>query len=81
MRYSSGTKAFADRISVDPEVCGGRPCIRGTRIRVSDILDMIADGASPDDIVTGYPYLDMDDVAAALRYAARAVDHRIVQSA
>jgi len=48
---------------------------------VSDILDMIADGASPDDIVTGHPYLDMNDVAAALRYAAHAVDHRIVQSA
>ena len=80
-RNSSRTKTVADRISVDPEICGGRPCIRGTRVRVSDILDMIADGASPDDIVTGYPYLDRDDVAAALSYAARAVDHRIVQAA
>lgn len=80
-RHSPGTKTLADRISVDPEVCGGRPCIRGTRVRVSDILDMIAHGASPDDIVSGYPYLDKDDVAAALSYAARAVDHRIVQAA
>jgi uncharacterized protein (DUF433 family) len=80
-RNSSGTRTVADRISVDPEICGGRPCIRGTRVRVSDILDMIADGASPDDIVKGYPYLDRDDVAAALSYAARAVDHRIVHAA
>jgi uncharacterized protein (DUF433 family) len=80
-RHQPRTKAIVDRISVDPEICGGRPCIRGTRVRVSDILDMIADGASPDEIVEGYPYLDKDDVAAALSYAARAVDHRIVQAA
>jgi uncharacterized protein (DUF433 family) len=73
MMKSSKIKALADRISADPEVCGGRPCIRGTRIRVSDILEMLAQGASSDDIVSGYPYLDKNDVAAALSYGAGAV--------
>ena len=74
-------KTLTDRISVDPEICGGRPCIRGTRVRVSDILDMISHGVSPDEIVRDYPYLKRDDVAAALAYAARAVDHRVVKAA
>ncbi len=75
------SKALLERISVDPRICGGRPCIRGTRVRVSDILDMIAEGASPGEIVSGYPYLDADDIAAALLYAAHAVDHRVVKAA
>jgi uncharacterized protein (DUF433 family) len=69
------------RISIDAKVCGGRPCIKGTRVRVSDILEMISEGASPAEIVEGYPYLDEEDIAAALAYAARAVDHRVVKAA
>lgn len=80
-RPAVATKTLADRISVDPEICGGRPCIRGTRVRVSDILDMISHNVSPDEIVRDYPYLKRDDVAAALAYAARAVDHRVVKAA
>ncbi len=68
--------ALSDRITANPEICGGRPCIRGTRVRVSDILDMISEGVSADEIVHDYPYLERADVAAALAYAARAVDHR-----
>jgi uncharacterized protein (DUF433 family) len=80
-RAALPSKALADRISVDPEICGGRPCIRGTRVRVSDILDMISHDVSPDEIVRDYPYLDRADIAAALAYAAQAVDHRVVKAA
>lgn len=69
------------RIAVDPEICGGRPCIRGTRVRVSDIVDMLAEGATTPEIVGDYPYLSPEDVAAALKYAAMAVNHRIVHAA
>ena len=69
------------RISTDPDICGGRPCIRGTRMRVSDIVDMLAEGASRDEILDDYPYLIADDIAAALAFAARATDHRVIRAA
>jgi uncharacterized protein (DUF433 family) len=68
-----------DRITTDPQVLGGRPCIRGLRIRVKDILDLLASGASRRDILTDYPYLEDDDIAAALEYAAQHVDHPIIR--
>ncbi len=71
----------APRITVDPNVCGGRPCIRGMRIRVSDILGMLAAGASPLEILEDYPYLEAEDIAAALDYAARQTDHPILRVA
>jgi uncharacterized protein (DUF433 family) len=64
-----------DRITINPNQCGGRPCIRGMRIRVSDVLDLLAAGQSQDAILVDYPYLEPDDVAACLRYAARRIDH------
>lgn len=60
-----------ERITVNPEVCGGRPCIRGLRVRVKDILDMLAGGATREEILADYPYLENDDITAALEYAAR----------
>ena len=69
-----------ERITIDPAVCGGRPCIRGMRIRVSDILEMLASGATPDVILADYPYLEDDDILAALEFAARSVDHRIIHA-
>lgn len=69
------------RISVDPEVCGGRPCIRGTRVRVTDMLDLLAHGASRAEILADFAYLTDDDISAALAYAARAVDHRVIRAA
>ena len=63
------------RITTDPAVCGGRPCIRGMRIRVSDILDLLAGGATSEEILTDYPYFDAEDVQAVLRYAARRLNH------
>lgn len=69
-----------ERITSDPNVCGGRPCIRGQRIRVYDILDMLADGAERSEILRDYPYLENEDIAAALEYAAKHVDHPVIRS-
>ncbi len=62
---------LADRITVDPEQCGGRPCIRGMRIRVSDVLDLLANGLSPQQVVEELPDLEPADVQACLRFASR----------
>ncbi len=67
-----------DRITVDPGQCGGRPCIRGMRIRVSDVLDLLANGLSPEGIVDEMPDLEVEDVYAALRFASRRLDHPVV---
>lgn len=66
---------YSDRITMDPQVCGGRPCIRGMRIRVKDVLDMLAGGASRKEILEDYPYLEDADITAALEYAAEQADH------
>ncbi|HXW40661.1 MAG TPA: DUF433 domain-containing protein [Xanthobacteraceae bacterium] len=66
-----------NRITVDPGMCGGRPCIRGLRIRVKDILDMLAGGSSREDILRDYPYLEDEDITAALEFASRATDHPV----
>ncbi len=69
------------RITVDSELCGGRPCIRGMRIRVKDILDLLAAGADRDEILEDYPYLETEDITAALQYAARQSDHPVLSVA
>lgn len=69
---------WRDRISVDPAVCHGKPCIRGTRIFISVILDNLAAGESVDDIIENYPGLSSDDVQAALAYAAELAHERTV---
>lgn len=66
------------RITIDPEQCGGRPCIRGIRIRVVDVLQLLAAGETPQDILAGYPYLEADDITASLVYAARQLDHPVL---
>ena len=66
------------RITIDPEQCGGRPCIRGMRIRVIDVLELLAAGESPEVILAEYPYLEPDDIAASLLYAARQLDHPVL---
>jgi len=71
----------AKRITIDPEVCGGRPCIRGLRIRVKDVLDMLAGGATREEILADYPYLENDDITAALEFASRATDHPVFAAA
>ncbi len=58
------------RITHDPAVMGGRPCIRGMRVTVSTVLGLLASGHSVDEILRAYPYLERDDIQAALAYAA-----------
>jgi uncharacterized protein (DUF433 family) len=70
--------ALADRITVNPEQCGGRPCVRGLRIRVTDVLDLMAAGLTPEQVVVELPDLEPDDVTACLRFASRRLDHPIV---
>ena len=67
--------AILERITVDSEICGGRPCIRGLRVRVKDILEMLAGGSTRAEILADFPYLEDEDITAALEFAARAVDH------
>ena len=68
------------RLSV-PSICGGRPHIRGTRVRVSDILDLLASGATESDILVDYPYLSEADLRAALAFGAAATGHRLIFTA
>lgn len=65
---------WSQRITIDPEQCGGRPCIRGMRVRVSDVLDLLATGLSADDVVEELPYLERADVEASLKYASEATN-------
>lgn len=66
------------RITIDPEQCGGRPCVRGMRIRVIDVLELLAAGESREQILADYPYLESEDITASLLYAARQLDHPIL---
>ena|SRR5438067_6689140 len=70
-----------NRITFDPALCGGRPCLRGMRIRVSDVLELLASGASYEEILRDYPYLEHEDILAAIEYAARQTDHPVLLSA
>jgi len=70
----------ADRITINPQQCGGRPCIRGMRIRVIDILDLFAAGLSAEQILQELPDLELEDIKAALRYAARRLDHPVLDA-
>jgi uncharacterized protein (DUF433 family) len=70
-----------ERITIESGKCGGRPCIRGLRVRVTDILGMLAEGATEREILQDFPYLEADDIKAALAYAARQSDHAVVQVA
>ena len=65
--------ALADRITVDHEQCGGRPCVRGMRIRVSDVLDLLANGLTPEQIVEELPDLEPADIRACLHFASKRV--------
>jgi uncharacterized protein (DUF433 family) len=67
-----------DRITVNPEQCGGRPCIRGMRIRVIDVLDLLAAGLSREQVLQELPDLEAEDVTAALQYASRRLDHPVL---
>jgi uncharacterized protein (DUF433 family) len=70
--------SLLDRISIDPEVVHGRPAVRGTRMRVTDVLSLLAAGAGEAEIIEDYPYLTSENVRACLAYAAAQADHAIV---
>jgi uncharacterized protein (DUF433 family) len=69
---------LSQRITVDPEQCGGRPCVRGMRIRVTDVLDLLASGLSAREVLEELPDLEPEDIAACLRFASRRLDHPIL---
>ena len=70
-----------DRITFDPDQCGGRPCIRGMRIRVKDVLEMLAAGVSEAQILADFSYLEAEDIRACLGFAAAEMDHAILKVA
>jgi uncharacterized protein (DUF433 family) len=72
---------YLERIPFDPEQCGGRPCIRGMRIRVKDVLEMLAGGASEAQILKDFPDLEAADIRACLQYASAQVNHAVLQAA
>jgi uncharacterized protein (DUF433 family) len=69
-----------NRITVEESKCGGRPCIRGQRLRVTDVLELIGSGASFDEILSDYPFLEREDILAAIDYAAHQTDHVVIQA-
>ncbi len=69
---------YADRISFDPEQCGGRPCVRHYRIRVKDVLDMLAEGATHQQILEDFPFLEAEDIFACLENAAEQVNYPVL---
>jgi uncharacterized protein (DUF433 family) len=68
------------RVTIEQSKCGGRPCIRGQRLRVTDILELLAADASFDEIVADYPFLEREDILAAIDYAAHQADHVVLQT-
>ena len=72
---------YLERITFNPKQCGGRPCVRGMRIRVKDVLELLAHGASEAEILADYPYLESEDIRACLHYAAAQSDHTVLQAA
>jgi uncharacterized protein (DUF433 family) len=70
-----------DRITYNPAQCGGRPCIRGMRIRVKDVLELLAAGVPEAEILADYPDLEVEDIKACLQYAAAQADHAVLKVA
>lgn len=70
-----------DRITFDPEQCGGRPCIRHYRMQVKDVLDLLAAGVPESEILEDYPFLESEDIRACLEFAAAQVNHSVLVAA
>lgn len=71
---------LTSRITINPDQCGGRPCIRGMRVRVSDVLDLFAAALTSQEILQQLPCLEAEDLQACLQYAAREIDHPVLVS-
>jgi uncharacterized protein (DUF433 family) len=78
VRYHPAVPLLTDRITVDSDQCGGRPCVRGMRIRVTDVLDLLAAGLSREQVLDELPDLEIADIDACLRYASRRLDHPVL---
>jgi len=76
---NSSRMSYADRITIEPGKCGGRPCIRGYRMRVKDVLELLAHGASWDEILADYSFLEREDIQACLDFAAAQSDHALIK--
>ena len=68
------------RITIEPGKCGGRPCVRGLRMRVTDVLQLLSAGASHEEILRDYEFLEREDILACIEYAARQTDHVLLQA-
>jgi uncharacterized protein (DUF433 family) len=75
------SQSLLDRITIEPGKCGGRPCICGSRMRVSDLLELLSHGATIEEILADYPAIERDDVLAAFAYAAVQTRHPVVRVA
>jgi uncharacterized protein (DUF433 family) len=71
-------ETWNERITFDPGQCGGRPCIRGMRIRVIDVLDLLASGLTQEEVLNELPDLELEDIEASLKYASSKLDHPII---
>ncbi len=81
MVYAGAMRDLLARITIRPDQCHGWPCIRGMRIRVADILEMLANGIAADEILRDFPDLEADDIRASLAYAASLAGHPVVVAA
>ena len=79
MKYHTVMRLL-ERITLEPGKCGGQPCIRGKRMRVTDVLDLLSHGASHQEILADYSFLEPDDILAAIAYASRLTDHVVLTS-
>ncbi|NBO94082.1 MAG: DUF433 domain-containing protein [Planctomycetia bacterium] len=70
-----------ERSTINPQQCGGRPCIRGMRIRVIDVLDLLANGLTPEEVLSELPDLEPEDIKACLQYASRKLNHPVLVGA
>lgn len=78
MPYGQPMSRADSRITANPKQCGGRPCIRGMRIRVTDVLDLLAAGLSFDQILDELPDLEREDIVASIGYATQGIDHPVI---
>lgn len=69
-----------ERITVEPGKCGGRPCVRGKRLRVTDVLELLSHGATHAEILRDYSFLEEEDILACIAYASRLTDHLVLQT-
>jgi len=76
--WRSTVSNLMERITVNPRQCGGRPCVRGMRIRVTDVLDLLASGQTREQVLEDMPDLEPEDIEACLRFASRRIDHPVV---